>query len=266
MPNATAEPTINQSKIDQYKQEGYMILERVIPNQALAMLREECAYFIGHTDGVLEAEGKERNGPNFKGKRYFVPGQYRRSHRLWRFIYGEIMAEVAKATVGENACLFYEQWVVKGPEQGMKFAWHQDSAYVRDADPATTVDPYVTCWLALDDVTEENGTAYLLPHSRAKTREGVVEHTPDETGDLVGYHGDDPGDPVIVPAGSIAAFSSHVFHRSGSNTTPDLRRVYLLQYSVNPILKTSGEPWAFAVPFLKNGEIVYDREADVGGV
>ena len=45
------------------------------------------------------------------------------------------MAEVCKATIGDNAVLFNEQWVVKGAEQGMNFAWHQDSGYVLAEDP-----------------------------------------------------------------------------------------------------------------------------------
>ncbi len=48
--------------------------------------------------------------------------------------------------------------------------------------------------------------------------------------------GDDPGDPVIAPAGSIACFASTVLHRSGANTTDRFRRVYLAQYSAEPIL------------------------------
>lgn len=76
----------------------------------------------------------------------------------------------------------------------------------------------------------------MLPYSRARTRE-VVEHVHDEeTNDLVGYFGDDPGDPIIVPAGSIASFTSTLFHRSGANTTDRMRRVYLAQYSAEPIL------------------------------
>ena len=59
---------------------------------------------------------------------------------------------------------------MKGAEQGMKFAWHQDSGYVKWYNPTTEHKPYVTCWCTLDDVSEENGTVYLLPHSRGGTK------------------------------------------------------------------------------------------------
>ena len=86
---------------------------------------------------------------------------------MWQFIFSDLMAQVVEATVGSDAYLFHEQWVVKGAEQGMKFSWHQDSGYVKWYDPTTSHRPYVTCWCTLDDVSEENGTVYLLPHSRA---------------------------------------------------------------------------------------------------
>jgi hypothetical protein len=160
------------------------------------------------------------------------------------------MAAVARATVGEEAYLFHEQWVVKGAEQGMKFAWHQDSGYVKWYNPTTQHKPYVTCWCTLDDVSEENGTVYLLPHSRANTKQRIVDHTKEAgTNDLIGYTGSDPGDPVIVPAGSIVAFDEH------------MRRIYLPQYSASPIDRPDGKPWAMATPFLKGGENIY-RHAD----
>lgn len=58
--------------------------------------------------------------------------------------------------------------------------------------------PYLTCWCTLDDVSEENGTVYVLP-----------------------------------------------------------------QYSGEPILNNKdGSVWAMAVPFVKDGKLVYDRAAD----
>jgi ectoine hydroxylase-related dioxygenase (phytanoyl-CoA dioxygenase family) len=82
----------------------------------------------------------------------------------------------------------------------------------------------------------------------------VVE---DGTNDKVGYHGAEPGIPVIVPAGSIAVFSSRTFHRSGPNTSDKMRRSYLAQYSAEPILNKEGTAVrTLAVPFLKAGQPV----------
>jgi hypothetical protein len=246
-----------------YRREGYIILPGVIPADLLTMLREECSYYLGYYDSMMDAKGVQTEGISHRGKRYFINNRYRLSSRLWEFIFSPLMAGVAQTTVGPKVYLFHEQWVVKGAEQGMKFSWHQDSGYVKWYDPTTQHKPYVTCWCTLDDVSEKNGTVYILPHSRAGTRDKIIDHFKEEgSNDLIGYTGSDPGDPLIVPAGSIVAFDSYVLHRSGPNTTNRMRRIYLPQYSAAPIKRPDGKPWAMATPFLKGGKIVYNRADD----
>ncbi len=203
-------------------------------------------------DEEMDRKGVDKIGINHKGNRYFIGGASHASEPLRRFLYSPLMAEICRATLGDSAYLFFEQYVVKAAEKGMAFSWHQDSGYVPYAH-----DPYLTCWITLDDVSEENGTVYLLPYDVAGTRDRV-EHVRDEvTNDMVGYFGDEPGIPVICPAGSIACFSSTVFHRSGFNRTDRMRRIYLAQYSRQALLKEDGSgPLNEAVEFLRGGENV----------
>lgn len=254
---------VSDEQREQYHAEGYMILERVIPDDMLQMLREECSYFLGYYDALMDTRGMRTEGINHRGKRYFIANRYRLSPRMRDFLFSPLMAEVTQSVLGPDVYLFNEQWVVKAAEQGMKFAWHQDSGYVKAGDPQTRHRPYLTCWCTLDDVNEENGTVYILPHSRGGTRSTIYTHSQEDgTNDLVGYTGDDPGIPVIVPAGSIVAFSSYTLHRSGANRTKRMRRIYLAQYSAEPIKSTKGERWALDVPFVRNGELVYDPATD----
>jgi ectoine hydroxylase-related dioxygenase (phytanoyl-CoA dioxygenase family) len=168
------------------------------------------------------------------------------------------MAGLCRATLGPEAYFAWEQFVVKAAEKGAKFSWHQDAGYGADAG-ADTSGEGLSCWCALDDMSEANGTVYLLPYSRGGGGKLMPHMRDPELNDLVGYHGDDPGIPVIAPAGSIAVFSGRVFHRSGFNTTTRLRRVYLSQYSSKPGMKADGSgPFGPAVPFLKDGERVND--------
>jgi len=254
---------ISEEHREQFQEEGYFILESAIAGEMLQTLREECSYFLGRMDQEMEDREETSRGITHKGKRYFISRRYRQSSRLWRFIFSDLMAEVCRATLGEVAYLFHEQWVVKGADVGMEFSWHQDSGYVKFSDPKTSHLPYLTCWTALDDIDENNGTVHLLPHSRAGTKNHICEHFRESgSNDLVGYTGDDPGIPVIAPAGSIACFSSTSLHRSGPNRSSAMRRVYLTQYSAERLLRSDGEQWSDAVPFLKDGENIYDPDSD----
>ena len=160
------------------------------------------------------------------------------------------MAEVCQATLGDTSYLFWEQYVGKGAEEGMKFSWHQDSGYVGYPDHR----PYLTCWCALDDMTIENGTVHILPFSHSGIRSWVQHIREEGSNDLVGYFGKDKGIAAIVPAGSIVAFTSINFHSSGNNTTKKPRRAYLAQYSAEPILSRDGSRlWGNAEPFMVEG-------------
>jgi ectoine hydroxylase-related dioxygenase (phytanoyl-CoA dioxygenase family) len=243
------ESIVSNAQRQKYVDDGFFVLERVIPHDHLQMLRDEAANFVAKVHAEMDAKGVNELGTDIRDNRYFIANRYKESQRLHEFLFSELMAQICRATIGPDALLFYEQFVLKGAEKGVHFSWHQDSGYV-----AAKHKPYVSCWCALDDMTEENGTVYMLPYARAGTRERI-EHV--RVGrDMVGYHGDDPGDPVICPAGSIAVFSSVCFHRSGANLSPRMRRVYLAQYSPDPILNKKGEIAGFAEPLLRNGERV----------
>src|SRR5438477_12993763 len=137
MSTATAAPAvrISDEQKQQYKTEGYCILERVIPPDQLEMLRDQCQHFIDVINAEMDAEGVKVKGINHRDKRYFIARRHKDSGKLRDFLFGDLMAEVVRATVGPEAYLFVEQFVVKMAEVGMKFAWHQDSGYVGHAHP-----------------------------------------------------------------------------------------------------------------------------------
>lgn len=231
----------------QFVDEGYFILERAIPDEHLQILRDACDHLIDLMHQEMDRLGTDHIHISHRGKRYHIAKQFDKPPRLAEYVFSPLMAEVCRATIGEKAYLFYDQYVVKAAEQGIKFSWHQDGGYL-----GFPHEPYVTVWAAVDDMTVENGTAYVLPYSTVGIRT-LVEHVRDpETGDKVGYFGKEPGVPAIVPAGSLVVFSSLTFHRSGANTTDRMRRAYVTQYSPQPILRPEdNQPMHLAVPFLK---------------
>ena len=257
--------SIGPAQREAFARDGFVVLESVIDTDDLAMLRRECAVFVERTDRWLEERGTDVFGITHRGKRYFISNRYRDSEDLRDFIFGTTMRAITTAFLGDTVYLFNEQWVVKGAEQGMKFAWHQDSGYVEFTDPGNRHAPYLTCWCALDDMSAANGTISVMPHERVGSRNRVFTHRREEgTNDLVGYEGDDPGELIEMPAGSVAVFSSTSLHRSGPNTTDRWRRVYLTQYSAERIYSTHGDPWGQAVPFVADGNLVYDAKNDTG--
>jgi ectoine hydroxylase-related dioxygenase (phytanoyl-CoA dioxygenase family) len=246
----TAVPTITEAHRREYQEKGYFILEGVVPDDELAMVRSECDHLIREQEAEMDRQGVDVINLSKRNSRYFVFLAYQERPQLGEFIFSDRMAEICRATIGDEAYLFWEQFVVKGTDQaGAAFDWHQDSGYVDGPHK-----PYVNAWVPLDDVSEENGTLYLLSYEKAGTREKVEHREVEGKKDRVGYFGDDPGEAVVCPAGSVVVFSSTVFHRSGANSTPNMRRAYAVQYSPEPVLEPDGSLKGLAEPFLRGGQ------------
>lgn len=239
---------ISKEQVEQYQRDGFVILRNVISQEMIEKIQGECERFIREKDEEMDAKGVEVDEINHKGKRYFIAMKNKSSQPMQELLFGKEMEEITRSILGDNVYLFLEQYVVKAADKGMKFSWHQDSGYL-----SFDHKPYLSCWMPLDDVTEENGTVYLLPYSEAGTHTRV-EHTLEAgTNDKIGYFGENPGIPAILKKGDVALFSSVCFHRSGSNNTNKSRRVLLMQYSSEPITVVGGKPLYLAEPFVVNG-------------
>ena len=248
---------LTKDDMKQFLDEGYFVLERAIPGPDLAGLRLECQQSLDTHVALMERVGAETLGLTHKEKRYTLPCWHEERPFLQRFLFGNVMMEIVRSTVGDNAYLFLELFSLKWPRTGTALEWHQDSGYLLGIPHK----PYISLWCALDDMTEENGCLYVLPYSRAESKD-VVQHIKDKkTNDLIGYSGTDLGTALLVPAGSIVGFSSTTFHRSGANLSDQPRRAFLASYSSEPITDKKGNLWNLAVPFIENGARVIDSDA-----
>jgi ectoine hydroxylase-related dioxygenase (phytanoyl-CoA dioxygenase family) len=224
-----------QDQREQFDRDGYAVFEGVFSGETLDLLRDACAAFVAREDARMDALGTDTLGISHRGRRYFANECQREQPELRRVLFDARMADICRATLGENAYFFFDQFVVKGPEGGLPFSWHQDSGYVVGNGGPPEHAPYLTCWLTLDDATVANGTVRVIPGSH---RGGVVAHDRQPvTNDLSVTVDEARAVAVEVPAGSVVAFSSHTLHATGANQSDRPRRVYLAQYTPEVMLQ-----------------------------
>ena len=73
---------VSETQREQFRKEGYFILERVLSDHFLELLRGECQHFIDAKDAEMSAQGDEQQGITQKGKRYFIANCFRQQPRL----------------------------------------------------------------------------------------------------------------------------------------------------------------------------------------
>ena len=97
---------ISPEQIAQYHNEGYFILERAIAGDTLAGLRDECHRYIDKFDAEMEAKGVTTLGITHYKKRYFISNRGGESELITRFLFGDLMATIGRATLGDDVYLF----------------------------------------------------------------------------------------------------------------------------------------------------------------
>lgn len=224
-----------------FREQGYVLFEGALSQNELSTLRRVC-------DELLDEPAEDGGGNTHKiglgKKRRFLRHRHADYPDLEDFVTGRTIGRITTACDIQNAMLFNEQFVVKGASEGASFAWHQDGAYV-----GFDHTPYLTIWIALDDATIDNGCVFILPRNIDQKPDLDPHEWQDDSNELNGYFGQDPGIPVECAAGTIVAFSSLTLHRSGENITPSQRRAYVTQYSSGPLNDPeTGLPKRFAKP------------------
>ena len=274
---------IGEEAKKQYRDEGYFLLPNFASRAEIEAMRVACDHYAKEFDNSVPIDEAEDGAGEFgephvedtevasmvrrctadgriilanilnqKKRRLFLQRRHKENAAIRNFVMSAKMAEICRATLGEDAYFFTEQFVVKYPGPGTDFGWHQDSGYVPASEP-----PTVTVWCAFDPVDEENGTIHVLPYSHAGTRERIEHVRQPASFDRVGYFGDDPGVPVVLPAGGAIVFSSTVFHRSGVNRSSALRRAFITEYSPLPMpIVEANRHMRSADPLLSRGRYV----------
>jgi len=206
-----------------YDQQGFFVLEDALDADAVAAVRAE----IDPIEAAVEDEIREatEDGRAFiyrAGEITFTTHLVARSAVLRDLVSSAPLRDVAVDLLGPDVRLYWDQAVYKKPGTESPFPWHQDNGY-------TFVRPqqYLTCWVALTDVDEDNGCPWVVPGLH---RQGTLAHRTSELGYVCL---DDAPDAVAVPAraGSVVVFSSLTPHCTGPNRTEEVRRSYIVQYA-----------------------------------
>ena len=147
----------------------------------------------------------------------------KKSDVLKRFAAHPRIQAICHDLIGGDVRLYWDQSVYKKTGKAQEFPWHQDNGY-------TFIEPqqYLTLWIPLVDVDEENGCPWIAPgvHKR-----GTLEHWLTSIGLKCM---EEVPDAVCVPgrAGDVIAFSSLAPHRTGPNLKKgSVRKAYILQYA-----------------------------------
>lgn len=241
---------IRNDQIRQFHELGYFVTEPMWDAATLARVAAEFDRLHAEANREAEASGDPQRIAIIRN-RPFIGQAHTKSFVLREMVMSPIYLEACAAFIGADADLYYNQVVIKPPERGRHFGWHQDSGY-----HVTAPLEYVTCWTAIGRTFVENGCIWVIPGSHKR---GLLRHARNETDqswDAV-MENETGAIPVEMAPGQVAIFSSLMLHKSGPNVSSEIRRGYVPQYHIPGISeKDTGKLFGDQYPVLRGGQPV----------
>jgi len=216
MSNPLPKIQLSEAQLRQYREDGYVVLGRVLTDDQLEGLRREEARFRANAPV----------NPAQKNQTLFFSQVCPYSEVVRSVGTTGAHLDAMEQLVGPDLMLWFTQFVTKMPDGDSgksEFPWHQDNGYI-SIEPANNV----TVWIALDDVDTRNGCVWVDPKSHLK---GLLPHKKKSADSwFLEIKVDGDGIPAVLKAGEAVAFTGLTLHRSKLNHTDRPRRAFFFEY------------------------------------
>ena len=215
---------LTQTQIDQFDNDGYVIVNDIFTSDELKELVVITDEAQADAVAYLASQPNERIAISEIGAITFAAQIASRKPEIGKFVKNTKIMGACRDLIGPDVRMYHDQAVYKQIEKPRRFPWHQDNGYL-------FVEPqhYLTCWIALNDVTIENGCPQIISGLH---KHGTLSHYFVPT---LGYEcfENPPSTPVVaeIKAGGAVFFSSLTPHLTGPNNSNDVRKAYIVQYA-----------------------------------
>ena len=232
-------PALTEDQIQFFKQNGYLVLENIITMEDVAYYRNIYDDFLsgkidsGKNRSDLGAElGNAQNTENITQIMWpsdFVEG-------ITDMPYHANALAIARHLLGEDLEMDFDMLINKAPYTNTPTPWHQDAAYWV-ALPDTRA---VSCWLALDQATIDNGCMWyvpgshlqaLRPHRFAGKAGGALQCDASES----------EGIAIEIPPGACVLHDGKTLHYSRGNATDHQRRAFIVNFRPGAMIQLERE-------------------------
>ena len=166
MPRSAAEWSkyrLSDEQVSFYHREGYLAGIPVLDDRQAEVLREqlEGLFDTNHPGNTLfhEYHSNESTDPNTV--LFHALGAWRIASGFHDLLWNPAFTVPASQLLAGAVRFWHDQLFCKPARHGGVVAWHQDYSYWTRTRPMA----HLTCWIALDDSSRENGCVHYVPRS-----------------------------------------------------------------------------------------------------
>lgn len=228
MPKPDLDRTIDISdeQVRFYQANGYIQFDDVLTPEELEQAREDLTFA---TEGRRAAIDRGENLTRYRELFDQMVNLWTDFEGIRRLTLSRRLGEIARRLIGaERVRLWHDHSLVKGPRTDTPSPWHQDWVYW----PMNQVGA-MSCWLALDDVDENNGCLSFVPRTHSWGPYPPISLTnPEPLFEMVEEEHEQDLKPVCMKmrAGSCTFHDGLTFHYAPGNKTDAPRRAMAIIY------------------------------------
>jgi hypothetical protein len=253
---------LREEQLRFYQENGYLPGVRILTDEQVEMLRRELQPLFDphHPGNGLFHEFHANESPDPNQVLFHALGAWRIAPAFHDLLWHPAFTVAASQLLGGAVRFWHDQLFCKPAGHGGVVAWHQDYSYWTRTQPMA----HVTCWIALDDSTSENGCVHYVPGSHRWPLLPITGLAGDMDAirrELSPAQWERFQHPVSVEVKKGEATFHHplMVHGSFANQTDRPRRATVINAFRDGVQSSSAEPLLKGVPVIPSGQKVQGR-------
>ena len=253
--------TISDDQVRLFESNGYLSGIRLLNPEQVAALRDDLAELM-HAQFARDSRFYEyhlNESADESRVLFHALGAWRVSPAFHDLLFHHPLVAAAERLLGGSARLWHDQIFAKPAKDGAVVAWHQDYSYWTRTKPIA----HLTCWIALDDSTRENGCVHYVPgsHRWKLLPRGELASDINAVVDLLNHEQRSAFNPVAVElqAGEASFHHPMTLHGSYENRSDRPRRAAVVNFVRDGVVSDTDEPLLDGVPIIPRGEKIEGR-------
>lgn len=244
-----------------YHEQGYLPAVRLLTEAQVERLREELTPLFdpNHPGHVLFHEYHSNESGDPDQVLFHALGAWRIAPAFHDLLWNPAFTLPASQLLGGPVRFWHDQLFCKPARHGGVVAWHQDYSYWTRTRPMN----HLTCWIALDDSTLDNGAIHYVPGSHRWDLLPItgLAGDMDAIRDVLTPEQRAAFRPVAIEAKKGYATFHHplMMHGSYANRTDRPRRAAVINAFLDGTRSASDEPLLRGVPVVPSGAKVEGR-------
>jgi len=241
---------LSDEQVEFYRENGYVAGVRILNDEQVDALRGELAQLVDpdHPGHHLFYEFHSNESADSEKVLFHALGAWRITAGLHDLLWHPGFTVPAAQLLEGQVRFWHDQIFYKPAHHGGVVLWHQDYSYWTRTKPVA----HVSCWIGLDDATQENGCLHYVPGSHrwnllprvgfANDMEAIFALlTPEQRTAFNPV-------PIELKQGECAFHHPFMVHGSYGNDTDRPRRAVVLNAFRDGVVSDSDSPLLEGVP------------------